>query len=467
MEKPKLTAGTINLYALSNGTLTMAFTVVTQYLMMFCTDYIGISAAAYGAAMGIAKTFDFIVCLVAGPIIEKSNMKWGKYLSWTRLLTATLFFGNIIQMIDTSAFIENETVKLVIVCIGYMMFHGSMNFNATVRGSLVAKLAGANMEDRRKLTTRQSQVGAGVSIISSLITLPCVQLVAKLTGSDSLGYTLVVMIFSCVFLACNILFIKAATPYDPPTDKNSAKKTATVKEMIESIVSNKQMLVLVLTYTLFSIGSQFYAGVTTYFFRVTDTFSFMTVALTTRSVVAFLASLSVPAIGKKIGKKGALVLGRYGYALGALLIYLFALKKDGSANLVVMIVGMCFIQASTYLYMSFGVNYWLDCGEYGYYTTGKDMRGIASAVMNIPTKIGMAVGGSAVGFLVAWAGYVPPAEGAIAYFEHMDRFMMVLGLFPAIIVAISGILTQLLYKLSDDEAAMYAKANAEREAANK
>ncbi|MBE6038617.1 MAG: hypothetical protein E7218_05360 [Anaerofustis stercorihominis] len=465
MERPQLTSKHINFYALSNGTLTMAFTGTTQYLMMFCTDYLGISAAAYGTAMGIAKTFDFFVCIAAGPIIEKSNMKWGKYLSWTRLLTATLFFGNVIQMFNTSAFIDNPTVKLVIVCIGYMMFHGSMNFNATVRGALVAKLAGADMNARRQLTTRQAQVGAAVSIIASAITLPAIQLVQNVTGNAALGYTLVTLVFSCVFVVCNVIFIKLATPFDPPAPATAAKKTATIGEMAQAIITNKQMLILVITYTFFTIGSQFYAGTTAYYFRVTGNFSFMTVALTSRSICAFLASMSVPAIGKKIGKKGALVLGRFGWAVGGLFIYFFALKGDGSANLIAMTIGMCFIQASTYLYMSFGVNYWLDCGEYGYYTTGKDFRGIAAAVMNWPTKIGMAVGGTLVGYLVAWSGYVAPVGEKLGYFEHMDRFMITMALIPAVMSAISGVLTLVLYKLTDEEAAMYAKANAEREAA--
>ena len=465
MEKPKLTSKHINFYALSQGSLTMASAGTMQYVMMFCTDYLGISAAAYGTAMGLAKTFDFIVCIVAGPIIEKSNMKWGKYLSWTRILTATLFFGNIIQMLDTTAFISNPTIRLIIVCGGYMMFHGSMNFNATVRGTLVTKLAGSDMNARRQLTTRQSQVGAGVSIISSMITLPAIQLVEKLTGSPSLGYFVVALVFTCGFLFCNVTFIKLATPFDPPAPTAAAKKTATLGEMVQSIVTNKQMLVLVLTYSIFTIGSQFYSGTTTYYFKVTGNFGFMTVALTARSICAFLASLSVPAIGKKIGKKGALVAARFGWAVGGLFIYLFALKGDGTANVIAMTIGMCFIQASTYLYMSFGVNYWLDCGEYGYYTTGKDFRGIASAVMNWPTKIGMAIGGTLVGYLVSWAGYSVPEGSTVGQFAHMDRFMITMALIPAVLAAISGVLTMFLYKLTDDEAAQYAKANAEREAA--
>ena len=462
--KPKLTSLHINTYALSNGLNTMASQIPTQYIMMFCTDFLGISPIAYGTAMGIAKTIDFIVGLIAGPIIEKSNMKHGKYLSWLRILTATLFFGNIIQMIDTSAFIENETLKLLVVCFGYCMFHGSMNFNAAVRGSLVRKLAGADMEDRRRLTTRQSQVGAAITIISSAITLPAIKMVENMTGSPTAGYFIVALVFSSMFVICNTIFIKIASPFDPPQPVNTVKKSASIKDMFETIVTNKQMFVLVVTYTLFSIACQINAGVTTYFFRVTGTFDQYTLSITIRSIVAFAASIIVPPLGRKIGKKSSLVLGRFAWCAGVLFIYFFALNKDGSANLILMTIGMCFCRVATYTYMPFGVNYWLDCAEYGYYTTGKDMRGFASAIQNIPTKIGFAIGGSAVGYLIAWAGYVPPAGEVLGYFTHMNRYMMVIGLIPAVIGAVSGIITLLFYKLSDDEAAMYAKANAERDA---
>ncbi len=461
--KPKLTSMHINTYAFANGLNTMASQIPTQYLMMFCTDFLGISPVAYGAAMGIAKTFDFIVCLISGPIIEKSNMKYGKYMSWLRILTATLFFGNIIQMLDTTAFLENETLKLLVVCFGYCMFHGSMNFNAAVRGSLVRKLAGSDMENRRRLTTRQSQVGAAVTIISSAITLPCITFVENITGSPTMGYFIVALVFSCCFAVCNVIFINIASPFDPPQSVNTVKKSASVKDMFATIVTNKQMFVLVITYTLFSIASQINAGVMTYFFRVTGTFPQYTLSITIRSIVAFAASVIVPPLGKKIGKKASLVLGRFLWCGGVLFIYAFALRSDGSANLVMMTAGMCICRIATYTYMSFGVNYWLDCAEYGYYTTGKDMRGFASAIQNIPTKIGFAIGGSSVGYLIAWAGYVPPVGETLGYFTHMNRYMMVIGLIPAIIGAVSGILTLMFYKLTDEEAAMYAKSNAEKD----
>lgn len=464
MEKPKLTSLHINTYALANALNTMAFTVPTLYLNLFMTDYLGISGVAIGTGLLVAKTVDFIVSIIAGVVIEKSNMKHGKYLSWIRLLTITLFFGNIVQMLDTSSFISNPTIRLAIVCIFYMMFHCSMNFFATSRAALIPKLAGADMEARKKLTARQAQVGAAATIISSAITLPAIQLVERLIGSPSMGYFVVALVFSASFVVVNVIFVKSAQPFDPPTQEASKKKTATVAQMFSSVVTNKQMLILFVSFTIFTLGTQIYTGLTAHFFRVTGTFSSMTIALTARSICALGATLVGPAIGRKLGKKGALICGWSVYALGGVVIWLFALNSAGQANLIAMTVGMCLCESARYLYMVFMANYYLDCGEYGYYTTGIDNRTMAVTVMNWPTKIGFALGGSLVGFSISWAGYVAPVGTAAPYFQYMDRFMMVLGLIPAICVVVATVIILVLYKLTDKEAAHYAKANAEREA---
>ncbi|MBE6038207.1 MAG: hypothetical protein E7218_03270 [Anaerofustis stercorihominis] len=466
MENKKLSPLLVNSYALGQGTLTMAFTVPTMYLMMFCTDYLGINPVALGTGMGIAKTFDFIISIVAGGIIEKVNMKHGKYMSWIRLLTATLFFGNIVQMLDTTAFISSPTVRLLIVCVFYVMFHGSMNFNATSRAALIPKLAGADMEARKTLTARQAQVGAAVSIISSAITLPCIQFVEKLTGSPSLGYFLVTLVFSLSFVVCNVIFIKEGQPYDPPTPAGAAKKQSpTVKQMISSVVTNKQMLIVFAGFTVFTVGTQLYTGLTSYYFKATGNFAFMTIPLTARAVCAFLASMVVPKIGRKIGKKMSLVAGWVIYAAGLSFMGMFGLNSANEANLVVMTVGMCVCQSAMYMYTPFMANYYLDCGEYGYYTTGVDNRTMAVTVMNWPTKIGFAVGGTLQGFALAWTGY--EVVDGVGTFASLKGFMSVITFVPAICCLAAAAIIFLLYKLTDEEAAMYAKANAEREAAEK
>ena len=470
MEKPPVKNSLVTSYALGNAMNTMAFTVPTLFLSMFMTDYLKISPVAMANGMLIARFVDFAVSLIAGMVIEKSHFKTaGKHLGWIRLVTATLFFGNIIQMLDTSAFVGNSTVRLVIVMIFYMMFHCSMNFNATARAAILPKICGADMEMRKKFTTRQTQLGAVVQIFGNALIIPLVAFMGKLTGREGLGYFIGAFIFSALFVIFNMWFVKLSAPYDPPETAAAARRTPSVGQMLESLVNNPQMLILFACFTIFTMGSQLYAGVITYFFKATGHFNdgSYTAALTARSVCAFLASMGAPILARKLGKKSAMVVGWFSVALAGVIIKFFAFNAaTGEANIMVMTVCMCLIQAAMYLYMGFMAVYYLDCGEYGYYKTGIDNRTMAVTVMNWPTKIGFMLGGSMVGWMIAWAGYqAPQAADQVGTFASMDKFMTTMGLIPAILAAVGALGILLFYKLDDKTAAEYAKANVEREAA--
>ena len=264
-------------------------------------------------------------------------------------------------------------------------------------------------------------------------------------------------------------FVKLSSPYDPPETAAAARRTPSVGQMLESLVNNPQMLILFACFTIFTMGSQLYAGVITYFFKATGHFNdgSYTAALTARSVCAFLASMGAPILARKLGKKSAMVVGWFAVAVAGVIIKFFAFNAaTGDANIMVMTVCMCLIQAAMYLYMGFMAVYYLDCGEYGYYKTGIDNRTMAVTVMNWPTKIGFMLGGSMVGWMIAWAGYqAPQAADQVGTFASMDKFMTTMGLIPAILAAVGALGILLFYKLDDKTAAEYAKANVEREAA--
>ena len=63
MKKPILTNLDINAYALSQGMLMMAHTMLTVYFTMFMTDYLKIPALMIGTAMLVVKTIDFLINL--------------------------------------------------------------------------------------------------------------------------------------------------------------------------------------------------------------------------------------------------------------------------------------------------------------------------------------------------------------------------------------------------------------------
>ncbi len=447
----------VTVYALSNAAQSIGQIVPFTYVNMYMTDYLHISPAVAGAVLLVAKTIDFIVCLLSGVIMEKVSLPWGKYVSWFRVLPWVIASGCVIQMIDTTSFISSEIIRAVIVLVGYLCLHCCMSFMVTARSGIMQKMAGSDMAMRRTFTTRQVQFAAATTIISSAVTLPAIQFLQPYVG-ESGGYLVVTLIFNVFYLSMTMMFVKMASQYDRPEDniKTTGKKAATIKEIFQSIAVNKQMQILVCIYTLFGIGTQLFSGLLVYYYKVViDQFMMMAVISTIRSCVAFGASLVVPAIGKKLGKKMSLVVGMGTYALCVLGIWLFALK-----SIWILAFFLCLGQSAMYLYSGFGVNFYLDCGEYGYYETGKDFRTIAMAVMNVPTKIGFAIGGSAVSFGLAFIGY---QADMVVTEQFTANFMRLIGLVPACLMLAAAAMAFLFYKLTDEQAEFYAKENEKRE----
>ena len=80
-------------------------------------------------------------------------------------------------------------------------------------------------------------------------------------------------------------------------------------------------------------------------------------------------------------------------------------------------------------------------------------------------KIGFALGGSLVGYAVALSGYHAPTETAAAFVDDMGRFLTIWALIPACTTALAMLIIGFGYKLTEEQAAEYAKANMEREQA--
>ena len=112
-----------------------------------------------------------------------------------------------------------------------------------------------------------------------------------------------------------------------------------------------------------------------------------------------------------------------------------------------------------YFFLGFGPNYAIDAGEYYYYKTGKDNRAIAINMYSIPIKIGFIVGGTLTGYALDAIGYT---AGITPTPEFISKLMWVFSGIPAIFSLIGAIIMQAGYRITDEDAARYAKANAEK-----
>ncbi|SFB06488.1 Na+/melibiose symporter [Acetitomaculum ruminis DSM 5522] len=453
-EKKRLTRSEINRYAFYGFGSSVAVMVPLSYLTIFMTENLLMSAALMGSTLLIARTIDFIVGLIAGGFVEKSTMKWGKYISWIKILKWPALIGIFLYFFDTT-FLPMAG-RVVISILAYCMLNCSMNFLATAQYGILAVMAGPSMEDRNILAVRNAQMMAAATIITSAVTIPAINLLTPFVGQSN-GYCIVATAFGLIYIiGCNIV-CKVAKPYDHPQTKEMLVGVhgVTVSDMVRSVLTNGQLLTVVLSYSIFYIGIYISSGVMAYYFMyVLGNYLLMTVAMTATTVFALLASVIGPKIGAKLGKKNAMVVGLMVYAIGSLLITFLC-----RTNLIVYIVLGCINSLGMYIFSGFGVNYMLDAGEYGLYKTGKDNRAVAMSMMNVPMKIGMAFGGAIAGYGLAFIGFTTGMQVTESF---ITNFMWLLGGVPALFYAAAALLMLFAYRISDEDAARYAMLNAKK-----
>ncbi|MCL1803831.1 MAG: MFS transporter [Eubacteriaceae bacterium] len=105
----------------------------------------------------------------------------------------------------------------------------------------------------------------------------------------------------------------------------------------------------------------------------------------------------------------------------------------------------------------------IDCAEYGYWKSGIDNRIVAQSLANVPVKISIFASSTIALYGLSFIGYKP---GMAVDRLFVRNYMILYGGMPAACDLLCFIIDALFYKIDDKEAALYARANREREAAS-
>ena len=471
MNESKLTNAQVTKYSMYGLTSFMAMMPAFMYYRTFMQVNLGVPAGLLAVLVLIGTGTDFVLSLVAGPIVEKtSGGKHGKYRFFFKIFPWVMLAGTVICFAAPTS-IASPLAKGLICILGYILICGSVTFLGNANFGIMAAMAGPSMVDRNRMSVKGAQMMALSTIVTSLTILPVKTFIYNATGNEQLGYLLVSGAFGLTILIGAKCVLDVSKEYDLPRPALTAEQKAAVKgvsvgEMFASVAQNRQLLVLMLVYTVYNFGFNFAAGFEMYFFmflKLTPaTFAAaMTTHATVRSVASLVGSMIGPKLGMKLGKKNAIAVGLGLWGLGLLGSYFVI----GRAPWYVYTVFGAFNAMAMYIFSGFGVNYFLDCGEYGYYKTGKDNRTIAMAMFNIPIKIATMLAGTMSAAALGWISFDTVSIGGGAVTPAIEKgFMFWFTLFPAICMFVAVALMVFCYKITDKDAAMYAAENAKRDA---
>jgi glycoside/pentoside/hexuronide:cation symporter, GPH family len=130
-------------YALGDGAANIAWRGVSTFLLFFYTDVFGITAAAAGVLLFIARLSDGVSDVAMGVVGDRTNTKYGKFRPW--ILWTAIPLGVILSLLFTTPEL-GTTGKIVYAYITYILFTLIYTANNIPYGALMAVMTGDNKE---------------------------------------------------------------------------------------------------------------------------------------------------------------------------------------------------------------------------------------------------------------------------------------------------------------------------------
>ncbi|MBP5337288.1 MAG: MFS transporter [Bacteroidales bacterium] len=437
----------------------LIYQTVSIWLLFFYTNVFGLKPGPAAVMFLVVRLVDVLWDPVVGTIVDKSNPKWGKYRSW-------LIFGGIplvglaILCFWNGLSGASDTAKLIYAYVTYVGMSMCYTLVNVPYGALNASLTRDTNEITILTSTRMFMANLGALCVKSLpliIAIFAPKVLNAETGKMTAVYNtpdaggawfITYAIFAVVGLAL-LFFCFTQCKEKVVMD---AKESANVKvsDLWMEFGRNKPLRIVAFFFiTAFAMMSVSNAA-DAYFmsYNVEATPLLTTLFMWLGTIPAFIFMPLVPAIKRKIGKKGMFYLFLGVAIVGMALMYTFVSIPATKSNFVLLCIAQ-FVK-STGIITATGYMWALvpEVIAYGEYTSGKRIAGIVNALTGIFFKAGMALGGVVPGLVLAWVGF--NADAATQTPLALQGILWLVCVIPAILLLLAIFIIS-KYELSDEK----------------
>ena len=426
----------------------LIYQTISIWLLFYYTNVFGLDPGAAALMFLIVRLVDVLWDPVVGTIVDKGNPKWGKYRSWLVLGGIPLVGLAILCFWDG---FSGSLLYAYITYVGMSMCYTLVN---VPYGALNASLTRDTNEITILTSTRMFMANLGALCVKSLpliiaIFAPKVDGVAKYdTPEAAPAWFITMTIFALVGLA--LLFYCFSQCKEKVVMDQKESANVKVSDLWMEFVRNKPLRVVAFFFiTAFAMMSVSNAA-DAYFmsFNVGATPLLTTLFMWLGTIPAFIFMPLVPAIKRKIGKKGMFYLFLGIAIVGMILMYTFVSIPATKSNFVLLCIAQ-FVK-STGIITATGYMWALvpEVIAYGEYTTGKRIAGIVNALTGIFFKAGMALGGVVPGLVLALVGF--NADAAEQTPLALQGILWLVCVIPAVLLLLAiWIISK--YELSDEK----------------
>ena len=413
--------------------------MVTTFLLIYCTNVIGVSAAIIGTLLMIAKVFDGITDIFMGRIIDRTNSKMGKSRFWYLISCAPL--GICMFLLFNVPGRMGEGAKYAWIFIFYLLISaGFYTMNQVAYNVMLARVT-RNQHDQ---VTMSGAAMLGGTVGSVAVASATSGLVESFGGGQE-GWTMVALIYAIVGVA--ILLIPFFVLKELPEEEfQTAVSTSDAgKQVIEEKISfgqtiiellkNKYFILILLLYFVGFINSGMMQSSMAYYAAYSLENPDMTGMLGMCSTIPLVIGIPfMPKLIDKMGMRKANVCGTFISLLGCLI----AVLGQFLGGITIIIAGLLIKAAGTVPGSTTYTPFMVKADEYHYQKMGHRVTGSLFSCATVGTKVGQGLGTAICGWVLTWGGFDGTAAVQSVAATNAINFLY-LG-FPVIFTIITAFL---------------------------
>ena len=403
--------------------------IVLQFLMIFYTDVVGLTAASAGLIFLVARIWDAVNDPIMGIIVDKVRFKNGeKFKPWITAVTFLLPLVTILLFMNPAS---SMTGKLTWAFITYILWGMIYTVSDIPIFALATVMTGD--QDERVRIISIGRLAAGIGALVGVI------IITPLT--ISLGWTPAIVIVAVIAMAVMLpLKFKAVERISYQRDASTP-----MKEMLKALVKNRYLMLI---YAVIIISNLTNTGSATivYFvkYNLGNELLIPMISLAGASS-AILLPIFLPKLIRIFGKRMLFLLLMSISIISSTLFYFVGYT---SLPLVFIFIALKYIAFNLPILMM--AMFTSDCLEYGYARTKKRNEGIVFSVQTFSIKMTLALQGIMGAFALSRAGY---AANQVQSTDVLEEIWRMNTLYPVAGQLVAVILFFFFYKLSESKVA--------------
>ncbi|CAM8679444.1 MULTISPECIES: glycoside-pentoside-hexuronide (GPH):cation symporter [Leclercia] len=380
-------------YGMGDAGSCMIWSVLALYLTWFYTDVYGLDAGIVGTLFLVIRIFDAFSDPVMGAICDRTRTRWGKFRPWLLWMAVPFGLGAVLMFTTPDLSMNGKIIYAWVTYLVMSLIYTAIN----IPYCSVAGVITLNQKERLGcLSWRFFLNGLATLIVSSSI-LPLTDWLGR--GNRAFGFQMTMMIMGG---AATLMFLFCFSSIKERVV--SIKANDSLRKDLKDIIKNDQWL-LMITITFLNVFPAFIRGAVTIYYAtyvMQASVGFITFFMALGVGCNMLGSVIAKPLTDRFDK---IKLFRIiNIILGILSFALWFVDPHSLTPLLALFIViniLHLIQSGPILWAMMS-----DVDDYGDWKLGKRLTGISFAGNLFMLKMGLAVAGAIVAWILAYTGYI-------------------------------------------------------------